>query len=135
MTWSNVVQGLSSQSVAGGTATEQTGVPFPGTPVTGTAVDWEVVRAIHAAQVTVTGVTGDGNLTVSLMGSLDGSNWYQLASVTGFSGGATTVQLVSTGVQPAQWVQVTAVATTNAYEGGAEPVTFEATATVLVTSQ
>lgn len=90
-------------------------------------------------QVTWADVSGGpagngGELAVVLLGSLDGENWYTLASVTGFQQGG-TAEAVSTGIQPAQYVQAVATASTYFYQNGSQPADYTGTATVLVTSQ
>jgi hypothetical protein len=97
MGWSVTELSLSAAGVTGG-----------GT-VTGATVNLEAIRSTHAAQVSVSAVSGGGGLTVILWGSLNSADWYEFASVYGFSA-AGTVVIVSTGTQPAQYVRVTATA-------------------------
>jgi hypothetical protein len=139
MSWSEVAASLTAETVTGGASGYQSGVNTAGASVAGDSVNWEVVRGVHAAQVTWAGVSGGpsgdgGELTVELMGSLDGENWYQVASITGFNTGA-TAQVVSEGIQPAQYLQAVATAYTYPYNNGAQPANYTGTLSVLVISQ
>lgn len=111
MSWSIAEPSLAAASVSG-------------SPVTGTSVDLAEVRVTHAAQVTVAGISGRGSLNVALWGSLDNANWYFLSGISGFSNPGSVI-LVSSGVQPAQYVQVIA----------SPSGSYSATVSALVTSE
>lgn len=115
------------------------GSPNPGTPVVGSTADWEQVRSVHAAVITVNDVSGGpssfgGTFSATLNGSLDGVNWYPVATTSSYTTGGTGL-VVSTGTQPARYVQAVAVANTEGYGSGSQPGPLTGTVSVLVVSQ
>jgi hypothetical protein len=135
VSWSDVVASLSFATVTGGASAFQ-GSVTPGTPVTGTTADWEETRGTHAVQVTVTGVSSGPSgsyITVQLQGSLDGTNWYNLASVSGINADGTSLAVSSTD-QPAKQVRVVATGFTNGYGSGSQPSPISGTISAAVVS-
>lgn len=128
--WSTPTTALASADVTGGTPDEGTA---PGTPVTGSVINYERVMSVHALTATLASISGgDGLAGVSLQGSLDGENWYSILGVSFPQGATPGVSLVAPVTTPAQYVQVVVQAFTQG--GGVTPISASIT-DVLVIAQ